>query len=301
MVRAVSSRPVLSEHNGREMVSVMTQHPDEFAWSERLALAVAQEVRRHRQARGLSAKQLSDRCAQLGMPIQRSVLANLESGRRATISVAEVMVLAAALEVAPMQLLFPVGYEERFEFLPNQHAVPFAAAQWFEGKLSLEGTPTKTEDSPLAAFSWHHFNIQRLEIAIFRRDEAVRRYIEARDLHDGLAARLIRVRGDIEILEQDPQVAEERRYERLRELRTEEADVRRQLDAEEWMREAVYAHDAEIADLAGMIYRVRKTMKERGWFPPQVNEKLAEYVEHRTIGSLETFKRPTQWRGITEG
>ncbi|MFD0393285.1 helix-turn-helix domain-containing protein [Streptomyces nogalater] len=78
----------------------MTQSATETPWSERLALSVAQEVRRHRQRLGVSAQQLSERCAELGMPIQRSVLANMESGRRSTVTVAEVLILAAALDVA---------------------------------------------------------------------------------------------------------------------------------------------------------------------------------------------------------
>ena len=66
-------------------------------------------------------QQLADRTAELGMPIPRSVLANLESGRRDTVSVAEVLVLAAALDVAPIELICPVGFDKQTEMLPGCH------------------------------------------------------------------------------------------------------------------------------------------------------------------------------------
>ncbi|MFD5050842.1 helix-turn-helix domain-containing protein [Streptomyces tendae] len=114
----------------------MTQDP-EPDWSARLSLSVAREVRRHRQAKGLSAQQLSERCSSLGMPIQRSVLANLESGRRTTVTIAEVLVLAAALEIPPTSLIVPVGYEEEFEALPGVRGESYDWALWVAGEEIL--------------------------------------------------------------------------------------------------------------------------------------------------------------------
>lgn len=287
----------------------MTQNPDGFGWSERLALSVAQEVRRHRQRQKLSAKQLADRCAALGMPIQRSVLANLESGRRATITVAEVMVLAAALGVAPGHLIFPVGYEEDIELLPDQYAPPFGALEWFSGERQLTGGRTPTEESPIAAYVWHRHNIERLQMALLRRDAGVRRYLEAVESHDELAARLKRIQAEMEPLDQQvaghmeslrgvplserpprPESVTEARA-RLRDLRTEERDIRRQLDAEQWMKDSVHSYDAEVADVAGTISRFRKMMRDKGWLPPAVPEKLVPYVDAPTLDVLETFHR----------
>ena len=66
-------------------------------WPARMAHLVAGEVRRYRERQQprMSAQQLSDRTGELGMLSPRSVLANLESGRRETVSAAEIMVLAA--------------------------------------------------------------------------------------------------------------------------------------------------------------------------------------------------------------
>lgn len=67
------------------------------------------------------------------MPIQRSVLANLESGRRTTVTIAEVLVLAAALNVPPAILVFPVGQTETVEMLPDFPAEALEAVDWLAG------------------------------------------------------------------------------------------------------------------------------------------------------------------------
>ncbi|MDT0382411.1 helix-turn-helix transcriptional regulator [Streptomyces sp. DSM 42041] len=121
-------------------------HPQ---WPSRLGQAVAAEVRRHRQAQGLSAQQLADRCAALGLPLGRSVLANFESGRRPTVSVPELLVLAKALGVPPIALLYPVGHEDRVEALPDRAAPTWEALRWFTG----EG-PLPTEQPEGAARPW---------------------------------------------------------------------------------------------------------------------------------------------------
>ncbi|MFC7892717.1 helix-turn-helix domain-containing protein [Streptomyces sp. NPDC057381] len=124
----------------------MTQEPAPD-WSARIALSVAREVRRHRQAKGLSAQQLSDRCARVGMPIQRSVLANLESGRRTTVTIAEVLVLAAALEIPPTSLIVPVGFEEESEVLPGRPGDSYGWAFWVTGEAPLIGSEATVGDA----------------------------------------------------------------------------------------------------------------------------------------------------------
>jgi len=80
---------------------------------------IAQEVRRHRDAQKISAQQLADRCTDLGLPIKRSVIANLETGHRETVTVPELLVLGAALNVSPALLAIPVGRSESVEILPE--------------------------------------------------------------------------------------------------------------------------------------------------------------------------------------
>jgi transcriptional regulator with XRE-family HTH domain len=116
---------------------VSVTQPD---WSSRLTRVLAGEVRRYRTERKMSAQQLADRCADIGLPIARSVLANLESGRRETFSVAELLVLAKALEVAPILLLFPLGRQEAMEVVPGEKVPVPDAAMWFTGEMSWPGS-----------------------------------------------------------------------------------------------------------------------------------------------------------------
>lgn len=95
----------------------------------------------------MSAQQLSDACTELGHPIARGVLANFESGRRPTVSVAEVLVFARALNVPPLLLIFPLGQEESLEALPGSPAPAWASLKWFTGESDrLPGDTEATSD-----------------------------------------------------------------------------------------------------------------------------------------------------------
>ncbi|MFJ8852402.1 helix-turn-helix domain-containing protein [Streptomyces sp. NPDC102437] len=107
---------------------------EQLDWSARVSRTIAQEVRRHRLARGMSAQQLADACDRLGSPMPRTVISNIENGRRGNVTVAEVGILAAALEVAPAALVFPVGYAEEVEHLPGRTVPPLEAADWWNGE-----------------------------------------------------------------------------------------------------------------------------------------------------------------------
>ncbi|MEI5526781.1 helix-turn-helix transcriptional regulator [Streptomyces brasiliscabiei] len=114
----------------------MDADEDDFPeWADRIKASVAGEVRRRRKEMGWSAQDLADRCEQLGHPIPRNVIANMESGRRANLPLVDVMVLAAALETYPVCLIFPVGYVEETQELPFQHLIPtWDALRHFTGE-----------------------------------------------------------------------------------------------------------------------------------------------------------------------
>ncbi|MFJ9340230.1 transcriptional regulator [Streptomyces sp. NPDC101733] len=81
-----------------------------------------------------SAQDLADRCEQIGFPIPRNVIANMESGRRAVLPLVEVMVLAEALRTHPLRLIYPVGYVAEVQQLPLTYPVDTAKAmRWFAG------------------------------------------------------------------------------------------------------------------------------------------------------------------------
>jgi transcriptional regulator with XRE-family HTH domain len=127
--------------------ALMTQGKE---WEARLTADLAERVRRLRERQGMSAQDLADRCTALGFPVQRSVLANLENGRRAQVSVGEVLVLARALNVSPVTLLFSVGAQERTEILPDTEADTWAALRWWTGEDRMPLEPLGEEEGRVA-------------------------------------------------------------------------------------------------------------------------------------------------------
>ncbi|QKW08023.1 helix-turn-helix transcriptional regulator [Streptomyces sp. NA04227] len=129
---------------------------EQQGWPERLAATIAHEVRRYRLNLRMSAQQLSDRCTELGMEIPRAVISNLENGRRTSVTVAELLVLAAALDVPPAVLAFPVGYTEQTEALPAAPTPPFEAVRWFAGEeqSATPGTAAQGRAAALQHLAW---------------------------------------------------------------------------------------------------------------------------------------------------
>lgn len=106
----------------------------------------------------LTLQELSDRCTELGYPIARSVLSKLEKGHRQTITVDEVQVLAAALHVPPVLLLFPLARSQAVEVLPGLEVHPWDAIRWYTGELPMRpGAPDYAgRDGPITLFGLHH-------------------------------------------------------------------------------------------------------------------------------------------------
>jgi transcriptional regulator with XRE-family HTH domain len=115
-------------------------------WPKAVTLDVAREVRRWRTRRKLSTEQLSALTAEGGHQIHRSVLANLESGRRENITVPDLVSLGRALGVPPLMLLYPVGREPDSEVAPGIHADPWEAAKLFTGEMANDGSMAAAED-----------------------------------------------------------------------------------------------------------------------------------------------------------
>ncbi|WP_146085452.1 helix-turn-helix domain-containing protein [Rathayibacter sp. AY1C4] len=90
-------------------------------------------MRTYRGQRGLSALALSRRTEALGHAIKRSVIAEMETGKRTTVTLADILVLAAALEVPPMALILPIGHTNVIEILPNEHIGLTRALDWLDG------------------------------------------------------------------------------------------------------------------------------------------------------------------------
>lgn len=105
-------------------------------WAEEQASRIAGEVRRLRKEQGLSAQSLADLTAERGYTVTRAVIADLENGRRKYVTTAELVVLAQALNTAPIALMYPGPYEESVEYRPGVRRAAIFAVQWFSGLRS---------------------------------------------------------------------------------------------------------------------------------------------------------------------
>jgi transcriptional regulator with XRE-family HTH domain len=112
----------------------MTQNQE---WSAALHQRIAQAIRAARGGR-MSAQELADATEQLGYPISRSQIANYESGRKQGLDVAELLVIAGALRVPPITLLFGGPPDADVQLLPPGTTAPaFFAMAWFAGDREL--------------------------------------------------------------------------------------------------------------------------------------------------------------------
>ncbi|NLU81619.1 helix-turn-helix transcriptional regulator [Rhodococcus sp. HNM0569] len=81
---------------------------------------------------------VADRTAELGYPISRSRLSDLERGKRGgLLGLAELIVLAKALEVPPVSLLYPNLAQKVVEVTPQVEATAWNALKWFTGEEPL--------------------------------------------------------------------------------------------------------------------------------------------------------------------
>jgi transcriptional regulator with XRE-family HTH domain len=127
-------------------------------WTEGLHQRIAEAIKGARQGR-LTGQQLADDTERLGYPITRSQIANYESGRKQSLDVAELLVLAAALGVPPVALLFPNLPDGDVEVLPGQVMASADAMRWFTGEND-SGEP-QSELGRLITLTRKRFDIER--------------------------------------------------------------------------------------------------------------------------------------------
>jgi transcriptional regulator with XRE-family HTH domain len=112
----------------------------------------------------MSAQDVSDACTRLGMPIGRSALANFENGRRNSVDLAEVMVLAAALDMPPSALAFPYAHMSEVEALPGRTVPTATGLRWFIGEGPLEPiTPAPTSPTPIELLNLHEVLVEGIQ------------------------------------------------------------------------------------------------------------------------------------------
>ncbi|NLE82379.1 MAG: helix-turn-helix transcriptional regulator [Rhodococcus sp.] len=152
-------------------------------WSEGIAARVAGEVKRLREEQQprLSVAKLADRTTELGHPMSRAVISDLELGRKRTLDVAELLVLARALNVSPAALLYPELPDRPVEVWPDVSVRSILAVQWLSGesppaRLLEEGE----QPVPTAEYEASQAGRERITIA--------RQYEKNRGMAEQLAA-----------------------------------------------------------------------------------------------------------------
>ncbi len=108
----------------------MEQQPWDAGWSATIGRLIRQE----RDAQALSAQELSDKCAALGYRIARGTIAKTENGDRRHVPLQEVAVIAAALDVPPVTLMFDVTAGDTPHLVtPDLEMPPIGAIEWWSG------------------------------------------------------------------------------------------------------------------------------------------------------------------------
>lgn len=135
----------------------------------------------------MSAQQLADATERAGHGIPRSVLANLESGRRETVTVPELVTLARVLHVWPIELVFPLGRAETVELLPGKQVPTWSAVKWFTGEGPFPDQPIPDLSAPRAgtsAIELHREHERHLAEWSRRRQQVAAAHISTRDGED---------------------------------------------------------------------------------------------------------------------
>lgn len=116
-------------------------------WNQRMVAAVGEHVKQIRESKSpkLSAERLAERVSKLGYPYSRSALVNLEYGRKKTLEVTELLVIAEALDIPPVELLFPGLMTEQCEFLPGQFTTAWHSLKRFTGETDHGGVAMRDQ------------------------------------------------------------------------------------------------------------------------------------------------------------
>lgn len=117
--------------------------------TRRASSGLGERLATYRRAAGLSAAQLS---AMTNGEISRSVIANIENGRRADITVDQMLALAWALEIPPVALVLPIDDPLGPVEIPGEPAPQLImnTVWWFMGSASFRG---RREKAPAAVIA----------------------------------------------------------------------------------------------------------------------------------------------------
>jgi transcriptional regulator with XRE-family HTH domain len=153
-------------------------------WEADMHARIAEAIKKHRAGR--SAQDIADRTAELGYPISRAQIANYESGRKKNLDIAELLILAAALDVPPLVLLYPDLPAGEVEIIPGRVGTSWAAYLWATGvapSFLNPGTPSNGEQLVNAVRERHELMAELARLHVEKsaaRDDISKRSLESR-------------------------------------------------------------------------------------------------------------------------
>lgn len=170
-------------------------------WRKSWVSTIAKRVKEIRASKGMRGDDLSARTKELGYEIPRSTLANIEIGRKSSVGVHEVAILAAALEVPPVALLFDYVSGEKVEVLPGVERSGIEAVEWFAGNwpiLPAGGLGPLPSISPYEGEAFDHGTDKWAEEPETARLRALRNFEAQMERYHGAVSFLDRVERDYE-------------------------------------------------------------------------------------------------------
>lgn len=147
-------------------------------WPQELTRIVGRRVkhlRENRRGGRWSAPRLTEETERLGHLVKTSVINNMESGRRSDVTLAEIMVLARALEATPLELVVPLTAEDDFPVSPHDTVHPWDAFRW----LSSDVDEFRAVDKASSEYAQAVDAYRRHEFAV---DRWLRAYLPNHDL-----------------------------------------------------------------------------------------------------------------------
>jgi transcriptional regulator with XRE-family HTH domain len=117
------------------------------AWQLEMAGRVGEAVKLRRKALGLTGQKLGERTRELGYPISRVTVGKIETNTRlGKLDVADLFVLAAALQIPPALLLWPSYPVGSVEALPGLPTSVTTCREWVCGDAPLPMKMDPSED-----------------------------------------------------------------------------------------------------------------------------------------------------------
>ncbi|AXI76949.1 helix-turn-helix domain-containing protein [Peterkaempfera bronchialis] len=134
---------------------------ENLEWVQDLTRRVGTQVAAHRKRLGWTGAELVSACERLGYTkLSASAVSKIETGGRDGLTLAELLVLAEALDVPPVSLVFPLSGGDVHKS-PIKAVTPWEAASWFTGEEPLkEPAPEGTPRGDLEDYRSHALTVQ---------------------------------------------------------------------------------------------------------------------------------------------